>query len=80
MEIEELLATKFIREVKYLNWLANIVVAPKKNGMWRVYVNYNNLNDVCSKDSFLLPQIDQIVNATAGHGMFTFLDVFFKYH
>ena len=80
MEIDKLLAAKFIREVKYLNWLANMVVAPKKNGKWRVCVNYTNLNDIYSKDNFLLPHIDQIFNATARHGMFTFLDVFFEYH
>ena len=71
---------EFIREVKYLNWLENVVVVPKKNGKWRVCVDYTNLNDVCPKNSFLLPQINQIVDATIGHGMLSFLDVFSKYH
>ena len=67
---------EFIREVKYPNWLANVVVVPKKNGKWRVCVDYTNLNDVCPNDSFPLPRINQIVDATIGHGMLSFLDAF----
>ena len=57
-----------------------MVVVLKKYGKWRVYVDYTNLNDVCPKDSFPLPQIDQIINATVGHGMLSFLDICSKYH
>ena len=39
-----------------------------------------DLNDTCPKDSFPLPHIDQIVDASAGHGMLSFLDVFSGYH
>ena len=39
-----------------------------------------DLNEACSKDSFPLSQIDQIVDASAGHGMFSFLDTFSGYH
>ena len=80
MEIEKQLSTRFIKEVKYPDWLANMMVIPKKDGKWRVCVDYTNLNDACLKDSFPLPQIDQIVDSTAGHGMFSFLDVFSRYH
>lgn len=66
-EVEKLLEAGFIREVEYPEWLANVVVVPKKGGKWRVCVDYTNLNDACPKDSFPLPRIDQIVNATSGH-------------
>ena len=33
-EVDRLLLAGFIREVLYLNWLANIVAVPKKNGKW----------------------------------------------
>ncbi|RVW26302.1 hypothetical protein CK203_107169 [Vitis vinifera] len=49
-------------------------------GKWQVCVDYTNLNDVCLKDNFLLPRIDQIVNSTAEHGMLSFLDAFSRYH
>ncbi|KAJ9557256.1 hypothetical protein OSB04_011870 [Centaurea solstitialis] len=35
-EVDNLLKTGKIREVKYPNWLANEVVVQKKNGKWRV--------------------------------------------
>ena len=56
------------------------MVVPKKGGKWRVCVDYTNLNDACSKDSFPLPRIDQIVDASSGHGMLSFLDAFSGYH
>ena len=79
-EVDNLLKAGFIREIKYPEWLANVVVVPKKGGKWRVYVDYTNLNDSCPKDSFPLPHIDQIVYASAGHGMLSFLDAFSGYH
>ena len=63
--IDKLLAVKFIREVKYPDWLANVMVVPKKDGTCQVCVDYTNLNDVCPNDSFPLPRIDQIVNSTS---------------
>ena len=43
-------------------------------------VDYTDLNDACPKDSFPLPRIDQIVNASVGHDMLSFLDAFSGYH
>ena len=34
MKIEKLLAIGFIRKIKYLDWLANVMVVPKKDGKW----------------------------------------------
>ena len=79
-EVDNLLATGFIREVKYPEWLANMVVVPKKGGKWHVCVDYTDLNEACPKDSFPLPCINQIVDATVGHGILSFLDAFSGYH
>ena len=57
-----------------------MVVVPKKGGKWRVCVDYIDLNEACPKDRFPLPRIDLIVDATAGHGILSFLDAFFGYH
>ncbi|XP_059627385.1 uncharacterized protein LOC132270207 [Cornus florida] len=57
-EIDRLLEAGFIREVQYLAWLSNVVVVQKKNGKWRVCINFTNLNKACPNDSFSLPQID----------------------
>ena len=79
-EVDNLLRAGFIREVKYPEWLANVVVIRKKGGKWRVCVNYADLNETCPKDSFPLPRIDQIVDASTGHGMLSFMDDFSGYH
>ena len=71
-EVDKLLGTDFIKKVQYLEWLANIVVVPKKNGKWHVCVNYSNLNDAWSKDTFSLLLIDQIVDVTLRHELLFF--------
>ena len=52
----------------------------KKGNKWWVCVDYTNLNEACPKDSFPLPRIDQIVDASTGHRMLSFLDAFSGYH
>ena len=66
--------------MKYPEWLANVVVVPKKGGKWRVYVDCIDLNEACPKESFPLPRIDQIVDAAVEHGILLFLDAFSGYH
>ena len=80
IEVDNLLQSRFIRAVKYPEWLANVVVVPKKGNKWRECVDYTDLNDAYPKDSFPLPRIDQIVDASAGHGILSFLDAFSGYH
>ena len=63
-----------IKETFFLEWLANTVVVRKKNGKWRVCVNFTDLNRACPKDSFPMPKIDQLVDATYGHPRMSFLD------
>ena len=43
-------------------------------------MDYMDLNKACSKDSFPLPQIDQIVDASTKHGLLSFMDAFSSYH
>ena len=80
MKVDNLLRAGFIREVKYPEWLANVVVVPKKGDKWQVCVDYTDLNEACPKDSFPLARIDQIVDVAARHGILSFLDAFSGYH
>jgi hypothetical protein len=43
-------------------------------------VEYTDLNRACRRDPFGLPQIDQVVDSTAGCGLLSFLDCYFGYH
>ena len=78
-EVDNLLRVSFIKELKYPEWLTNVVVVPKKGGEWRVCVDYTDLNEACLKDGFPLLRIDQIFDATVGHGILLFLDAFSRY-
>ena len=57
-EVNKLKQVGVIKEVFYPEWLANTVVMKKKSVKWRVCVNFTNLNKVCPKDPFPVPQID----------------------
>ncbi|KAL5789112.1 hypothetical protein ACOSQ2_004000 [Xanthoceras sorbifolium] len=65
-----------MREVSYPNWLANVVVVKKKNEKWQVCIDFTYLKKACPNDSFPLPHIDMLVDATAGHKLLSFIDTF----
>ena len=79
-EVNKLLQAGAIREVEYPEWLANIVLVKKVNGKWRLCNDFTDINRACPKDSFPLPRIDLIVDATAGHELLSFMDAFFGYN
>jgi hypothetical protein len=79
-ELRKLLEAGFIKEVFHPTWLANPVLVKKKNGKWRMCVDYTSLNKACPKVHFPLPRIDQIVDSTAGCELLCFLDAYSGYH
>ena len=79
-EASKLLQAGAIREVEYLEWLANVVLVKKANGKWQLCINFIDINKACPKDSFPLPRIDLIVDATAGHELLSFMDAFSGYN
>lgn len=58
----------------------NVVIVKKKNGKWRVCVDFTDLNKASLKDSFLVPNITQLVDAITGFNMFSFLDAYSGYN
>jgi hypothetical protein len=79
-EVQRLQDAKVIREVKYPVWLANTVPAKKKNGKWRMCVDFMDLNKACKKDDFPLERVDKIVDDAANIEMLSLLDMFSRYH
>ena len=69
-----------IKEIYFPEWLANTVVVKKKNGKWRVCVDFTDLNRACPKDPFPMPKIDQLVDSMYRHPRMSFLDAFQRYH
>ena len=79
-EVKRLLGAGSVAEVRYPEWLANPVVVKKKNGKWRICVDFTDLYKACPKDSYHLPNIDRLVESTAGNEMLAFMDVFSGYN
>ncbi|KAG9444902.1 hypothetical protein H6P81_016242 [Aristolochia fimbriata] len=73
-EVDKLIASNFIREVKYPPWIANIVPVNKKNGQIRVCVDFRDLNKASPKDDFPPPITELMVDATTGHEALSFMD------
>jgi hypothetical protein len=61
-------------------WVANPILVKKKNGSWRMCVDYMGLNKACPKDPFPLPRINQVVDFAAGCDLLSFLDANSGYH
>ncbi|MCO5567389.1 hypothetical protein L7F22_021079 [Adiantum nelumboides] len=61
-------------------WVSTVVVAPKKNGRWRVCVDYNPLNAATKRDHFSLPFQDEILNEVARHERYTVCDGYSGYY
>ncbi|CAL8089325.1 unnamed protein product [Prunus armeniaca] len=80
VEIEKLLAARFIKPIKHPTWLANIVPMKKKTGVIRICTDYRDLNRACPKDEFPLPNIDILIDSTLGQGMLSFMDGFSGYN
>ncbi|XP_073103292.1 uncharacterized protein [Elaeis guineensis] len=70
----------FIREAMYPDWLTNVVLVKKANEKWHMCIDFTDLNKAYPKDSYPLSQIDQLVDATSEHELFTFMDAFFGYN
>ncbi|WKA11159.1 hypothetical protein VitviT2T_028685 [Vitis vinifera] len=79
-EIQKQLSVGFILVVEYLEWLANVIPIPKKDGKVRVCVDFEDLNKSSPKDDFPLPHIDLLVNSTASHSMLSFMNGFLRYN
>ena len=79
-EVDKLLAASFIKEATYSDWLVNVVMVRKANEKWRICIDYIDLNEACSKDSFPLSKIDQLVDVTSDHRLLSFMDTFIGYN
>ena len=79
-DVDKLITDDFTNESFYPSWLANHVLVKKSNGKWRTYVDFTDLNKACPKDSFPLLWIDQLVDATLGHQLLSFMDTYSVYN
>jgi hypothetical protein len=79
-EVQRLQDAKVIREVLDPVWLANTIRVKKKDGKWRMCVDFTDLNKACKKDNFPLERVDKIVDDVANSEMLLLLDMFSGYY
>ncbi|RDY11094.1 hypothetical protein CR513_04296, partial [Mucuna pruriens] len=79
-EVEKQWDAGFLAVSNYPQWVANIELVPKNDGKVRMCVDYRDLNRVSLKDNFPLPHIDMLIDNTAWHTFFSFMDGFSGYN
>jgi len=79
-EIQKQWDAGFLDVVQYPQWVANVVIVPKKDGKIRVCVDYRDLNKASPKDDFPLPHIDILVDNAARNATYSFMDGFSGYN
>jgi len=78
-ELTKLIEKKLI-EPSCSEWSSPVVLVPKKNGKWRMCVDYRKVNDMTIKDSYALPYIDEIFDSLHGSIIFSTIDLYSGYH
>jgi hypothetical protein len=78
-QIQDLLAQGFIRP-SVSPYGAPILFVPKKDGRWRMCVDYRALNKQTIKDKFPLPRIDELLERLGQAKVFSALDLASGYH
>ncbi|PKI45540.1 hypothetical protein CRG98_034058, partial [Punica granatum] len=79
-EVVKQINAGFLEVCNYFEWVANIVPVEKKDGRVRVCIDYRDFNKASPKDNFPLPHIDILVDNTARHNQFSFMDGFSGYN
>ena len=78
-EVSKLLVARFIRRVDDVDWVSPVVIVPKKNGKWRVCVDFRPLNAVTTRHHYPMPFQDEILDEVAGHERYSICDGFCGY-
>jgi hypothetical protein len=73
-EIKRLYDAGFIRPCRYAECVSSIVPVIKKNSKVRVCIDFRNLNKATLKDEYPIPVADQLVDASSGLKILSFMD------
>ena len=79
LRLQELLEKGFIH-LSVSPWGAPALFVKKKDGVLRLCVDYTQLNKMTMKNKYPLPRIDDLFDQLKGAGVFSKIDLRFKYH
>ncbi|GJU15906.1 putative reverse transcriptase domain-containing protein [Tanacetum coccineum] len=78
-QLQELLYKGFIRSSSS-PWGAPILFVKKKDGSFRVSIDYRELNKLTVKNRYPLPRIDDLFDQLQGSSVYSKIDLRFGYH
>jgi hypothetical protein len=78
-QVQELLDKGWIRPSSS-PWGSPVLFVPKKDGSWRMCIDYRALNKVTVKNSWPLPRIEDLLDRLSKAKVFTSLDLAQGYH
>jgi hypothetical protein len=61
-------------------WGAPVIFVRKKDGSWRLCIDYRQLNKSTIKNQYILPRIDDLFDQMKGETMFSKIDLRLGYH
>jgi hypothetical protein len=73
-EVEKMIVAGFVRPCRYAEWISSIVPVQKKDGLWRVCVDFKDLNKATPKDEYPMLVAEMLINVAGGHKMLSFMD------
>jgi hypothetical protein len=79
IQLQELLDKEFIRPSNS-PWKAPVLFVKKKDGTFRLCIDYHQLNKVTVKNKYLLPWIDDLFDQLKGARVFSKIDLRLGYH
>jgi hypothetical protein len=79
MEIEDMLDLGLIRP-SVSPWGAPIIFIQKKDGSWRIYIDYHQFNKETIKNQYSLPRIDDLFHQMKGATVFSNINLRSRYH
>ena len=79
MKLQELLDKGYIRP-SVSPWGAPVLFVKKKDGTFRMCIDYRQLNKLTIKNGYLLPRMDDLFDHVRGASVFSKIDLRTGYH